>query len=509
MGELNLNEAYAYAIPEDFEPEDLEARAIVHFRPSSDWKGIGYGFDWMRCGDYKEIIEKAGQDVIFAGGDTPYEEIIGYNYDLRNPNELLWNANNYKGIFRKDYELYKKLEKEYKPLNILKTMSDEEKDEKGNLKCCLYYCSWLSLYPNNTAILSLVIEIEREEEIPEKLEFDYDDTCLKVGWANGEPALTVGRNILPDALVVECIKEFGDDIFLDVYAVDKDNRGKRAGRLYLWANKRLSRNLMGAKKTTVLFVNVRTFPKKDKDNSRVQKAKIVKIIEENKAYFRQALIEMDGIYLDLSVADDPHFQAGGHYHSDQGLVMAYMAHSEYTRGQRTPDITYPGMPDGFIRLNEYLISKLAGHPQLAGKSVHDCVVVFFLDKSPVSKSVDKITAKAKYFGVDGGHVSGTLHVLMSPRDMETTIVTHEIGHALGLEHPFANKIVIGRGNYAQENAKYTFCPMTTHNIMDYSDLPGISPNVIPLYYFWKWQWEYMNRNILGNGKVKPPSKSVK
>lgn len=475
------------------EKEITTINCIAHIRPSSDWKGIGYGFDWLRCGDYKEVLAEAGQDPAYAGGDTPYEQIVGYNYQKNNPEDLTWNANDFEGIFKKDAELYRKLEKEYRWIQIKK---DSRPGKKVDPMFYTYRCPWLSLYPEATATLSLIVDVDSPEDVPDCLEIEYDTDSTEVAWTSEIPALTAGRNVLPDVLTVSCKKAFGREEHVDIYAIKNEKR-KHVGQLCMWPNE--PRAGKGMKKATVFFVNVDTINNGIAYNN-ARKTKIEKFIEENKLYFRQALIEIDGVFMNLPVYNDPHFQPGGHYYSDRFVVMSYMAYIE------NDVTTYPGMPDGFVKVNEYLASKLEAQPGLfrAGKSVRDCILVFFLDKPPASKTVDK-TGKEKFSSTEGTHIKDSLHVLMSPNNAKTTSLTHEIGHALSLEHPFANRIV--KGSYiAQDRAKYTFQALITHNIMDYSDIPKISPNVIPLYHFWKWQWEYMNKQITYDGKVKPPQK---
>jgi hypothetical protein len=71
--------SFVYQKIEEFDPS-LSPKCIVHFRPKKDWKGIGYGFDWMRLGDTGEF-----------GDIKPYKEIVSKQYKNTTTNDLVTN----------------------------------------------------------------------------------------------------------------------------------------------------------------------------------------------------------------------------------------------------------------------------------------------------------------------------------------------------------------------------------------------------------------------------------
>ncbi|MCQ2607883.1 MAG: hypothetical protein MJ197_04265 [Bacteroidales bacterium] len=63
---------------------------------------------------------------------------------------------------------------------------------------------------------------------------------------------------------------------------------------------------------------------------------------------------------------------------------------------------------------------------------------------------------------------------------------HEVLHTLGLRHSFTARVVDKNGKVINQNARYTYRPKYTNNIMDYT----IKRNSL-----WNWQIKIINEHI--------------
>ena len=431
----------------------LPAKCVVHFRPKDKWKGVGYGFDWMRMGD----------TGVFGDGQ-PYEDIVSKQF-IAGTARLETNINAYGGIFRKNTALFQKLETEYKPLLIpwKKTGADFEK----------YYCSWLSLFPktvkeikinnpvkilmdkinapnkktqdfieavdkatsysNTEAELRLYIEVA---EKPDYLEFDYPEKYLTVTPKKITNDLDAGAAHFwygGKTITVKCLTDFPEDQKINVYAVKKDkitgkDVRKLAGRLYVWANYPSRR-----KKRKVVFVKVKTSVKNVFPIATGEKQQIEK-------YLRQALLELDekSEIIELNVSGRTDF-------------------------------------NGFIDMAISTIKSGNGHQSL------DSYLKTRLD----SKYNNYF--KAFYFAEDGYDRSGysvfgaDFVVAFDNKNDQTA--AHEFMHSLNLAHSFSNE-------EASRFAKYTYEYKKTDNLLDYSHhVVGHKNDRCAL---WHWQWIIAN-----------------
>jgi hypothetical protein len=213
--------SFVYQKQEDF-PLGITAKCVVHFRPKKDWKGQGYGFDWMRLGDTGDF-----------GDIQPYIDIVSKQYVSTAPNaNLEMDKNECGGDFRPNRILYNSLSTEYHPyLNI------------SMLK--QYFCSWLSLFPatvkkapltpllpsaskeepsgytNTEADLRLYLDIK---EAPDYLEFE-DNEHFEITPKKISDDLGVGKRFWKtgnSTVKIKCKNEFNVDQEINIFAVKKD-----------------------------------------------------------------------------------------------------------------------------------------------------------------------------------------------------------------------------------------------------------------------------------------------
>ncbi|WP_131537901.1 phage baseplate assembly protein V [Pedobacter nototheniae] len=482
-GNHHSNNPIAY---ETVKPE-ITAKCIVHFRPKKDWKGDGFGFDWMRQGDTNLIT---GSNVVF--GDTNYEDIVAKQYTNATFTVLETDVNKYSGSFKKDDIMYSSLKNDYN-IHIIpwKTKKDatgaDLKDGTGAVINEEYYCSWLSLYPskektidtfvslgnkngnnpieistgfsNTKATLSLIIDIEEEPDVlrfEDNIHFVISPKEINVS-GKGK-----GKHAYIDHITIECLDDFSSDQTLIINAIKKDNAGIEqkllAGKLNIWANHESNR-----KKAKVLLINVIT-PEIVPTRGR-RTGNLIGQKELFEKYLRQALIETDVSTEIIDVSTDINFQPSAKYVKNDQIAAYYS-------GSPTPT--------GFTNLEDYLYNLLKARLK-AG--------------DPASENKYDDYFKAIYLGENGGYVdsagviqglngysSGKSVVLFLSKNDQTA--AHEFLHSFKLHHSFTNK-------EANSDALFTYEYKKTENLMDYS-------HHIPQerYSLWHWQWLKANSSII-------------
>jgi len=482
--------SFMYDLTQGIDKETISAECCVHFLPKADWNGKDYGFDWMRFG--------GGTKIVPFGDADPYEKIVGKLYIAGTGYKtLVTDPNEYKGDFKCDKALYEKLEGDYSWLQM-----PWKKDPNDPNKKFHYYSSWLSLYPstqspdpyhssNGEAQLRLYLDVK---EAPDRLEFE-DNECFDISPKVIDSGLKSGADFWDKGKVVtvKCKKPTSFDQTIKVYAVKKNSitgndEQRLAGQLRISAN-----NGGRQKKLKVMFVHVklpaRSIPTTSTSASTSASTTLVTRVintppgnsknqrELINSYLRQALISADVSVTDLDLSNDANFKYGGCYR--------YMF-----QGKSGPDsrvIANDGRLTNSISLDKYMYSQL--EQKLNGRDVSEYKRVYFFGEGGGNIVVG--AAGPQYVGL-GGYNSQTtttlvgveissVHsndiVIFSPYDDHA--VTHEILHSLGLPHTFTNK-----------NAKFTYHPLSTENIMDYSCL-----NNEQCYSLWHWQWKIANGNV--------------
>jgi len=298
----------------------------------------------------------------------------------------------------------------------------------------IYIVPVLSLLPNKSAKFSLKVEVAASNA--KKIEYVYDTTLFRLSKVDVSYK-TVGKKTLPDDLEITCIKEFAADEYVEVLA-----DGQFAGKLKILANNKANRY-----KADVVFVHIKT------DLNKSGKPKKGLSVGENtflKKYLNQALVKPKIISKDLDLTKDTILNS-----------------------------TYKLIDNRIAKIND--ISGIHVHLEKEFDKIYKGYKkhfkVFFFDEEGGEMLTNKSGLKY-YQGYNGA--ARTLNckevVLYNTHNPSTT--THEILHAMGLEHSF------------DDANKYTFKEEKTDNIMDYSHNAGI--NRIST---WKFQWDTIKPNL--------------
>ena len=458
----------------------------MHFRPAADWKGIGYGFDWMRITDFEHIT--------FANsrGDRQKYQATVSNHYRSGTRELETNGNAWRGDFEPNPTMFRQLEEKYKFNHILNKVITNE--ETGARTFGKYYCPWLSIYPEKTITVSLIIEVLTDEP-PQSFRFEENE-FFNMGEITA--SLNKGMNYLTDALTIECVKEFDSDQEIVIFAVDKNGEERIAGRLLVWANNQ-------RKKAKVVSVIVQTIPEIPTETPMQSD---VNLHKENTAhYLRQAYVEYDSdevVELDLSGDEDfknTYIQDVKNHGVPQRAIIGYYF-ARFVRDTCTesgrPFIRFetpPGclgkIPENFRRLDDVLRHKLYLQE---GDKYEDYIFVFYLDRA--GGAISFAADGARRFHELGGYFSQCVRTVMLFAGTNAYTVAHELGHAFNLPHTFANRTAHG----IRVSKMFTYKALTTDNVMDYSHLNSTF-NIIPRNCFWYWQWIQMNKSIDNNGLI--------
>lgn len=136
------------------------SNCVVEFRPENNWKGE-YGFDWLRRGDYEEIINERKISSDYKNIVINYESLKSEYPRLR-----------YYNLDEKKYESY------YSP-----SISLYYESTKENSKCLpnvmLYEKNGVN-YLKEHCITEATIRIRIYAENVEKIKFEYDKKSLEV-----------------------------------------------------------------------------------------------------------------------------------------------------------------------------------------------------------------------------------------------------------------------------------------------------------------------------------------
>lgn len=504
MAELKITEAYAYDNPQDFEPKELNAKVIVHFRPKVNWKGIGYGFDWMRIGDYSEIETNPE----YNHGDTHYKDIISKHYITKSrgilqkilrmtrsagrvfSNEekaeierttqpdlvkdgveyMLESDSNVRGgTYFKDETSFKELEKEYLYRKILaKPIEGEEGTGYEH-----YYCSWLSLYPAKEAILSLIIEVLDDTE-PYTLNFFDENENYTVTKLATVDRLPIGRHIIPNAIKIVSNQEHTEDCpILAELTVEGTDHTLISGVLMTWAN-----NASKHKKAKIVMIDVKTKESSPLSSSQSNNCEIIGCKNEASDFLKQMFIEMDGsLTISLNLSDKRQFKRGGCYYTEGGVLLRNVDNRQD--------------PKMFEYLNIECKKKFRDKYPNLRNSFDEYTKLYFMDQH-----VYEIETRGGA-PVDSGHSEIPNHkCVVFNNDLDAGyIIAHEVGHTCKLEHPFANKKYY-------PNAKYTYEGIFTDNIMDYTELAygsavkkGQEQTTLRVFTYWYWQWKIAQKSI--------------
>ena len=456
----------AESLAED--PVVIEGKALVMFRPNSDWEDFTnpidnptYGFDWYRENDTQLIGDAARIDTIMG----------------------FYHNNDTKTSFNhEDAAVIESFKKEYRNVTI---------DRNGT--SYRYFVPKLILYKNeneqvrSVATLDIIYDVYEE---PNNLFIEYESTFfdiieqgVTVAPPPPQPPLPEvaytppeGYNIfkIPSKSVgnhksltveIECLKPFGDlkGKQIKAYTLTEGTNGQPAQKKVVGVLDVMPNDKANRKVVKLLMVNVIT----DVDNNgRTEVGYNAQKLSEQKKYLRKYLRNslIDPIFkkvdLDLS-----------------GIVGNTTLRDQFNRVYTRNNLLY-NTPTGHPHLSVYLKEKLKEKlkailkERLKGKTVNleteynkkykDYLPIFFFSQRYFD---DSLTTTAYY--------SSNKAVVATSR-IDPFVIAHEVYHSLGLPHSFENRNHIpqtlqGENREMQSNGEYSFEYKRTTNIMDYSD----------------------------------------
>jgi hypothetical protein len=477
----------------------IPAKAIVMFRPLSNWKGE-FGFDWMRTGSGTDL----GQTSIL--GDVDYKTILGYYNNNLSSNPFIADTLDANNNGEKD--LYEALKKEYKIYPITSKL-----DSAGHP--VEYLAPILSMYKNENesvksiAVLQLQIEVEGTE--PEDLVIEYERAYFEITKNSGTPPLltpesaTSTKEEKPEEkmkqlkitktvtsgtfntfdIQIECKACFGTAKEINAYTITPnpdpaktDKIKTPAGVLRVMPNDKTKRKVKN-----IVLVNVineiGNIPPKAEEGFKTGTITIDKQKAMIRKTLRQALIDPIFIIEELDIST---IRAGrddfNHRYVDAGKLKCYYDHRATT------------IPTGWKSLSDYLFEKLV---VAKGNRYNNYMRVFYVAQGGFS--IDKNNLTFPSTGILTGYTDGgnPKNIVMT-KDAEVQTLSHEVLHSLKLPHTWESKnhMEAGTSSNTVPQAKHSLKYLATNNIMDYG------ANKYFLYY---WQCIVANNNA----SAEPPN----
>ena len=450
------------------DPVVIEGKALVMFRPNSDWEDDSassdnptYGFDWYRENDTNLI------------GDTAQIDTLMGFYD-NNDTETSFQPES-------STEVIEKFKSEYRNVTI---------DRNGTPY--RYFVPKLILYKNENeqvrSVASLDIIYDVYEE-PNNLFIEYENKYFNItepgaiaygvsprtSQQTPRPEIayqpTEGYNIFKISpksvgnhksitVEIECLKPFGDlnGKQIKAYTLTEGTNGQPAQKKIVGVLDVMPNNKANRKVVKLLMVNVITNINSDGQAEKGYEAP--KLLEQKKylrKYLRNSLI--DPIFKKVNL------------NLDSSAIKEHF-NRVYTRNNNLLYNTPNGHPPLSVYLKEKLKEKLKSilKERLRGKTVNieaeynkrykDYLPIFFFYQEYFD---DSLTTIAYY--------SSSNKAVVATNNLKITTITHEVYHSLGLPHSFENKAHIPQNGdrQTQSNGEYSFEYRKTTNIMDYSD----------------------------------------
>ena len=440
------------------EEPKIKVKCVVHFRPKKDWKGEGYGFDWMR--------------ESYLGDGQSYRGIVRKQYIKDKPQEyenLETNYNNHEGTFGNDEDqlsitMFEGLKSEYGIYRVpWKKWKNPQTLKKEPME---YYPSWLCVYPDTPCTLSLRLvlgdpSIDKIYLVPPK----------GVQVSPSEIAISAFQSV-PEAIYKELIDGItvtvtGEGDTLEKKAASLatqksiiaqvEVKGKRhlVGELKIWPNAPENQKTAHV---TLVMVHTQTI------NENLFKQEKEKVETYFKKYLHQALVQVEVKFDSLDLSNDTSFTE--QYLTD-GFIKAYYEKALTKEEEK----------------NVAVFLKNKCQEEETFYKEHYVAFYFYqnkgfsMKKEEVKEGEDKKIIE-KVGGPLGGYYPPSENILILFSDIDEVAPTHELCHMIGLDHSFANR--------EYSNNEYTFICGQTDNIMDYFSLR---------FSLWKWQWKFIQENV--------------
>lgn len=442
------------------------------FYPTNSYSG-DFGFDWMREGE------------TFIAGDVAYRDIMGklkqYNkesqaYDIDVTDGNVYQEQENKIRFMPETGMFKNLETEYNPFSVKIDDIPET-----------YYPPMLAIYPycdkntdpepildelfrtefgiinrddydystNRVAQLTLKITIAYDNE-PTKLYLDYDNSLFDIALTN-EYETTIDTDDIPICegiykynVTIKCKTEFDTEKEIKVTANYTDATSITIGSIRVKPNAQALR-----RKKNIVIVQVKTNLNGLEKNPNIQLEAL-----NVKKFLRQALITPVFTKAVLNLTSNDGFDD---YVYQLGTTKVVLKKNKINSNG-----------DSLIQFLNKQTIVVEEESKIIEESYGDTYIkLFVFDEIGADKD-----ETGSYTGL-GGYSNGNNTVRFKSSD---STASHEILHSLGLRHSFTAK------SPQNLNAKYTYRPKLTDNIMDYSEIKTIT--------LWNWQTEFTKEKTL-------------
>ena len=454
----------AESLAED--PVVIEGKALVMFRPSSDWEDFTnpidnptYGFDWYRENDTQLIGDAARIDTImgfYHNNDTetsfqPEDAAVieSFKNEYRNVT-IDRNGTPYR-YFVPKLILYKNENEQVRSVASLDIIYDVY-EEPNNL-----FIEYEREYFNITEPGAITYGVSpRTSQQTPRPEIAYQPTEGYNIFKISPKSVGNDKSITVE---IECLKPFGDlnGKQIKAYALTEGTNGQPAQKKVVGVLDVMPNNKANRKVVKLLMVNVITDV--DNDGETEKGYEVPKLLEQKKylrKYLRNSLI--DPIFKKVNL------------NLDRSPVKEHF-NRVYTRNNNLLYNTPTGHPHLSVYLKEKLKEKLKSilKERLRGKTVNleaeynkryeDYLPIFFFSQ----RYFDDKQSTTAYYSFN--------KAVVATSSLKITTITHEVYHSLGLPHSFENKNHIPQGGNReiQSNGEYSFEYKKTTNIMDYSD----------------------------------------
>ena len=429
--------------------EKLDAKCIAHFRPTDNFD-YEYGFDYMQL------------DNKIYGGINFYKQIV----EEKNKDEKVANHKN-----------FEKLAQEYNPILIPFRPIDPKIDSVLQN----YFCSWLSIYPQNdiagknTVTLNMLFEADEDMTKPFELEYNKDYFDITPTTFPPIKKTKEGKAVeIENAITITCKKGFTGEydktkelnpaeirvvITSDTEKDDHDKPLKHlAGKLLIKPNSDHDR-----RKTNVRFVQV------------LCKTEDVKYFKEN--------IKVNEIKAGLKEKCLSHFLIKPEFETDIKVLdltkktttidKFLQANPDKTSSLFGTDEKLVKDGDGFYKfINEEYNKKFNPDLEIHGSTDFMGIVILFTNYIWLEKHTE--TSAQTTSGYAGSKLA-----LIFKNGFNQQTIGHEALHTLNLDHTFPDE-------EGKTSSKHIFNKQTTKNIMDYAKQNETGADMKETY---KWQWD--------------------
>lgn len=428
--------SFVYDVSAASPPHIIPSDCYAYFRLSPEYKKDGppFGFDWIRTGDALDYVAH----------DVPYKGNVGRNFT--ETMEVAECDDEVDLDFYPSPVMYDKLCASYAPGFTILFPS-----RTGNME--IYHTPVVTMYPDNSLDpVKLVLELNITKP-PKRIYLNYDEDIFQITGIDSLPC-EPGQHKCDIQIV--CKRESNKELY--IYALSEDDKGEErlAGIIRVWRNDKAFRRII-----KVLVLNVKILETDEPDTvvfaggSELIKASL-------NQFLPHALIKPEFTEMDCDLGFTPELTSRIIYIEGVANIISY-----------EESYTTPG-PDSITPLDIYFkdyVSSLS-----IDDTQYNVIVVNLGLPQCILQDNGELIVQEGY--------SYYQYVFLENK-MSLCTAVHETLHALGLSHTFNN---MHKDNSPTD---YTYKPLITDNLMDYSHLCKIR-----LVQWWEWQWKKARENTL-------------